>query len=419
MKLKIIAATLVGASILYSCTKSIDIASTTSIAPKLPVTAYAYSKAILPFGNGYVSTMAIQRPDFMGKGVFGNVPVGNGNEPAFNSVTDHGATLGRVLFYDTKLSLNNTVSCGTCHHQSKAFADGLATSVGFENRRTVRNSMAFCNTILTNNLFWDSRSQNLNDLALRPVTNHIEMGMDDMNRLVKKLSTTDYYPQLFANAFSGSQEISQEKISAAISMFVASITTHDSRFDRAIRNTTNTPDPNSGLFVAPQFNLAALDLDLSKFSVIEQQGHELFMANCATCHSGANFAADDTPNGEYGSSNGGESRKGATNIGLDLIDTDGGVDNQGTFRIPSLRNVALTAPYMHDGRFTSLDAVLDHYSHGVKPNKNLDQKLKDQTGNVRHMNFTETQKLAIITFLGTLTDNTMTTSPMYSNPFVQ
>jgi cytochrome c peroxidase len=429
MKLKIAALALASAATLYSCTKSISINQQDEVKPNLPATAFKYSEGKMPFGLGQVTSHTLVRPDFMGDGVFDM----NNGLSSFNGsaehvvVTDEGATLGRVLFYDPKLSLNNTVSCGSCHHQDKAFADGLAVSSGFEGRKTTRSSMAFCNTLLNNNLFWDSRSSDLNDLALQPVANHIEMGMEDMSRLVTKLSKTSYYKPLFQKAF-GSEEITKEKIGAALSMFVGSIVTNNSKFDRAVAITasTTTTDPNG--IVSPgfnandaelAFNFDALPVDYSVFTALEKTGHDLFSTHCASCHQAPNFAADDRPNGAYGGGsgfNGGENQRGATNIGLDLYDTDAGVPGKGTFRIPSLRNIALTAPYMHDGTFTTLEQVLDHYSGGIKPNPKLDAKFRNGNGSVKQMNLSNTDKQALIAFMNTLTD---WDNPRYSDPFKQ
>jgi len=138
----------------------------------LPEVPYAYDQLSLPAG----SSVAGSFDDFTFEN---NVPVFSNNK---TEITPWGATLGRVLFYDKKLSLNNTVSCASCHHQDKAFADGQQFSTGFEGRVTTRNSMAIVNPVLQNNLFWDSRSKTIHDLSLQPVQNHIEMGMEDLGK---------------------------------------------------------------------------------------------------------------------------------------------------------------------------------------------------------------------------------------------
>jgi cytochrome c peroxidase len=400
--------------LIYSCQKSISINSKADVAPTLPAEAANYTEGMVPItvslnntgmpnnsannGNAQmrISIAEFQKNNFNG-GFNGGVSNQN-NTSTIPTITNHGATLGRVLFYDTKLSLNNTVSCASCHHQDKAFTDGQALSAGFEGRITSRSAMAICNPITQNNLFWDSRSSNVKDLVLRPVQNHVEMGMDNMDRLVAKLNKTTYYQNLFNNAF-GSSEITADKIADALSMFVASITTSDR---------VNTRD------VAGQ--------PLATFTALEQTGHNLFQQNCASCHSGANLIADDGPSGGYGggSSNGifgsNSDKKGATNIGLDLNYADNGVGD-GNFKIPSLRNIMLTAPYMHDGRFKSLNEVLNFYTSGIKNHTHLDTKFKSVNGGVQRIVLSSIEKEAVIAFLKTLTDTKMTTDPKFSNPF--
>ena len=143
------------------------------------------------------------------------------------------------MFYDTKLSINNKVSCGSCHLQSKAFADDKAFSEGFEGRLTERNSIAILNPAYCNNLFWDSRASSALHLALQPVQNHIEMGIEDMDFLAKKLSKVDYYDNLFKKAY-GSTEITPQKVSDAVAQFLCSMTTFNSKFDQGLENNFNT-----------------------------------------------------------------------------------------------------------------------------------------------------------------------------------
>lgn len=354
----------------------------------LPDQPYAYDKLDLPVGSSPATN------NFTDFDIINGIPVFIESK---SDITPWGATLGRVLFYDKKLSLNNTIACASCHHQDKAFADGQQFSTGFEGRITTRNSMAIINPVVQNNLFWDSRSKTIHDLSLQPVKNHIEMGMENLDRLVDKLNNTEYYKPLFKKAF-GSETITSENISKAISQFVGSITTSRSRFDAGLNN------------------------NFSNLNDLERLGMELFnsdKAKCASCHGGSNMSALDGPNDPYGG--GGEfsssgDLRGATNIGLDIIYKDNGLGD-GKFRIPSLRNIELTNPYMHDGRFSTLEEVLDHYSQGIKPHKHLDVKFTDGKGNVKPLNLTSLEKKAIIAFLKTLTDRELTVDPKWSNPF--
>jgi len=374
------------AFLLFSCTDNSQ-DPRISEAPLLPDVPYDYQNIRLPEGTSPAIGMIRDFIIVNGNPRFASMPI---------NITPDGATLGRVLFYDKKLSLNNTVSCGTCHHQDKAFADGLKVSQGFEGRTTTRNSMSIVNPIAQNNLFWDSRSQSLHDLSLQPVRDHIEMGMENMERLVNKLKDTEYYAPLFQEAF-GSAEITPEKISKALSQFVSSITSNRSRFDIGLQN------------------------GFSNYSELEKLGHDLFHSDrlqCSSCHGGTNFSALDGPGEPYGGGGfgGGEGLRGATNIGLDLIYKDQGVGN-GRFKIPGLRNVAMTAPYMHDGRFNNLEEVIEHYNSGIKPHRHLDTKFFNPNGSVKRLNLTTVEKTALVAFLKTLTDEQMITDPRWSDPF--
>lgn len=311
----------------------------------------------------------------------------NRDETQVPEITDHGATLGRVLFYDTKLSLNNSVACGSCHIQSKAFSDGKTLSPGFKGRMTTRNSMSIGNNILSENLFWDSRSPSILDLTLQPVKNHIEMGMENMDILTAKLTATDYYPDLFEKAF-GDAQITEQRISNAMAQFLCSMTTNKAKYDEGMEE------------------------GFSNYTPMELMGKDLFLSNetqCASCHSGSNFAAQEFF-GPY------QRTLGTANIGLDLNYKDEG-KGRGHFRIPSLRNIALTAPYMHDGRFETLEEVIDHYDSGIQAHPDLDDRFKDRRGNPVRLNLNAVEKTALIAFLHTLTDEEYIEDPRFSNPF--
>lgn len=379
--------------LIQSCVKT-EAPTDAAISPDLPTETFRYSQIKLPQNVFPASTF-----DNFFFDRHGNILPSSGvNNLGTLDVTDDGATLGRVLFYDKQLSLNNTISCGSCHHQDKAFADGNAISVGFEGRKTERNSMSIVNPISQNNLFWDSRSFSISDLSLKPVQNHIEMGMEDIDYLVKKLAKLDYYPDLFEKAY-GDKNVTKERVSKSIAQFVGSITTNEAKFDQGLKT------------------------GFTNYNDLERLGMKIFNseeAKCGSCHSGNNFAADDSPGGEYGGASFGpnEGPRGTTNIGLDIVYEDDG-RTDGKFKIPSLRNIALTGPYMHDGRFESLEEVVDHYSEGIMPHKDLDKKFKNHNGDVIHLNLDPIEKQALVAFLHTLTDFEMIKDPKYSDPFKQ
>ena len=303
------------------------------------------------------------------------------------------ATLGRVLFYDAHLSVNNTVSCGSCHKQSLAFADNVPFSVGYQGAVTKRNTPTVIDVRLKESFFWDGRETSISNLALRPVSNHVEMGIDDPNTLPQKLAALPYYAALFNDAY-GDGQITTDRISNAIGQFMSAISSGQSRLDMYQAGNT------------------------SALTAQEIQGKFLFDTkyNCGSCHlGGGSFMTN-------GYSGGG----GAVflDIGLDNSYVDigrgtitGMTTDKGTFNVPNLTNVALTAPYMHDGRYKTLNDVLDHYSHGIIKTPNLDPRLTDSTGHARQMNIIDNDKQAIIAFLNTLTDFHVITDPKFSNPF--
>lgn len=378
--------------VLISCFKG---ENTLNLLPKLPSTVYDYNN-VERFGNKATIQGMIR-------------------DTTSKMYSNHSATLGRVLFYDVNLSINNKVSCGTCHIQSLAFADGIAKNKGFKGEEIERNSMGLINPILNNNMFWDSRTKSPLDLALQPVFNHQEMGMENQAMLVNKLEKISYYPELFKNAF-GSEEITESKISIAMSHFINSVFSQNSKFDEGKKN------------------------EFKNFTGLELFGKTLFESErlmCSQCHSGENFSAPDFPGGPYGSGGGmgrggmdfamptnnllfstfedPNSPRGTANIGLDLNYKDNG-RQQGKFKIPSLRNIELTGPYMHDGRFKTLEEVIDHYSHGIKNHPNLDSKFVRQ-GKAIQLNISENEKYALIAFMKTLTDNNLIRNPKFSDPF--
>lgn len=326
-----------------------------------------------------------------------------------SGVSNEGAKLGRVLFYDTQLSLNNRVSCASCHDQKSAFADSKKFSVGFENKVTPRNSMAIINPVVNNSLFWDSRASSIEALISEPIQNHIEMGMENMDQLVKKLNTISYYPDLYAEAF-GSQEITEEKTVSALSQFLRSMVSMESRFDVGAAS------------------------GFTKYSDLEIRGKDIFFseaANCSSCHKGINFSAPDgggagssiknsffvqnDPSFQDHSEYAGPEIMGTANIGLDVIYSDDGF-GRGQFKIPTLRNIALTGPYMHDGRYSSLEEVVDHYSSNIKLHENLDDKFVE-AGQVKLLNLDDQDKAALVAFLKTLTDNEFVEAERFSDPF--
>ncbi|MFM9983729.1 MAG: cytochrome-c peroxidase [Flavobacteriales bacterium] len=347
------------------------------------------------------------------------------------NVSNAKAALGRVLFYDEILSRNSRVSCASCHLQQHAFSDVKAASSGFAMGQTPRNSMAISNLVMNEwVLFWDLRASNLQEQVTMPLVNHLEMGNSSLEEVIERINSLDYYPALFESAY-GTSEANETTVADALRDFIRALRSYESDFDNA------NPEIGNGW---GSENVPDLE------DPAQRAGFELFGdLGCASCHSGNNI--------------GGHS---SANIGLDEVYADSGMnswtndpEDVGVFKVPSLRNVALTAPYMHDGRFKNLDEVLSHYSNGIKSHPNLDWRLVDLSGfdfelsdlllagmdpisyfeeneendpvieallaseriPVR-MNLSEQDKSNLIAFLESLTDKEYISDPRYSDPFV-
>lgn len=397
---------------------------TTTKLGKPTLQSFDYSQVNTPYGTLNISNLlaskAIKSASLNGGfGFPGSGMVDVNMKEAADAYSNAGAQLGRVLFYDKRLSLNNTVACGSCHHQELAFSDMASLSAGFGGRKTHRNSMAITNPVVFSNLFWDSRANSPMDLSLRPVFDHIEMGMESDAMLESKLAATDFYPALFEAAF-GNTEVTRKKISIAITHFISSMITKNSRFDVAVgRELALLGVSQNGGFnelFNTQFGFDIAGAKFDNYNALEQMGKDLFFserARCSRCHTGENLSAPEDPGSGYSA----PTIAGTANIGLDRTYMDNGKSN-GKFRIPSLRNVEITGPYMHDGRFENLDQVIDHYSRGVQPHPHLDKNLMVTGGSAPvRLNFNQEEKDALVAFLRTLTDVTYLTDKKFSDPF--
>ncbi len=315
---------------------------------------------------------------------------------------NHTATLGRVLFYDELLSRNGTVSCGSCHVQTAGFAHNEALSEGFDGQIGTRNSLALGTTAmgLTTSyggstggealagFSWDDSVHSMEEQTQAAIENPSEMGMT-MEAMVDRVKSIAYYDILFRKAF-GENEINEENLLNAITQFVNAISSNESRFDEGMNQTLNVNE------------------DFANYTASENLGKTLYNNNCASCH-GAKH--DFTV-------------KAVANNGLDQVYTDqgkgaktGNSSDMAIFKVPFLRNIGLSGPYMHDGRFGSLEEVVDFYSENVKEHLNLSPELRESNGQVKKMNFTEVQKTALVAYMETLTDQEMIKDEKFSIPF--
>ena len=316
------------------------------------------------------------------------------------------ATLGRVLFYDTNLSKDATISCASCHKQEIGFSDDVAFSKGTGGLETDRNSLALGAVFNFNEyygpgripFFWDNRVSTVQDQSEQTFANSKEMDME-MHEVVAAVKEQPYYEPLFKAAFGGTNavaEINDKNILDAIGEFVNSMTNADSKFDDEL---TKRYKKTGSQYISRSGVNALAGEDFSGFSDQENLGKKLYMINCASCHGETSGAPNEL----------------AANNGLDIDYEDKGESN-GRFKVPTLRNISLTAPYMHDGRFATLEEVVDHYSNGIKNHPYLDHRLSSGN-NARQFNFTQEEKEALLAFFETLTDEKMLTDVRYSDPF--
>lgn len=332
------------------------------------------------------------------------------NTPRDNPITDAGATLGRVLFYDTRLSANGTVACASCHHQKHAFSDpGAKTSKGYEGKLTDRNAMPLTEARYygRGRFFWDERARSLEDQVLMPVQSKVEMG-HELPRLFEALAALPEYAGLYKKAF-GDSKVTRERTSRALAQFVRSLQSYQSRYDEGV------------------VQVRSRNEDFPNFTREENRGKATFNQRCANCHMPNNqdaiFSSQITQN------NGLDADVKVADLGVADVTLDR--NRAGHFKSPSLRNVELTAPYMHDGRFATLEDVVEHYSTGIKLHPNLDGRLRNAGGppggpgfgppgasrQVRGFQFSSGEKAALVAFLKTLSDKKFVTDPKFSDPF--
>lgn len=329
--------------------------------PTLPATLPEYGPPAVPLPAHFIAA----------------VPLGDERNP----ITPAGATLGRVLFYDTRLSVNDQRSCASCHKQQFGFGDTTRLAASLNGVPITRHSMALANSRfhLSQRLFWDERAPSLEAAVLQPIQDAREMGLS-LPQLVAKISATPFYRPLFQQAF-GSESVTSERIAFALAQFIRSMVSANAKFDGAFAKGGT--------------------VDFARvFTPQELRGKEVFeLANCVECHE-LNAQVSDIVH----------------NNGLDAVLVDHGA-GRGRFRAPSLRNVAVRGRFMHDGRFRTLEEVIEFYNSGVQLNPFLDPQLR-APGGVLKLGLNAFDKQALVAFLRTLTDETFLTDPRFSDPFV-
>ncbi len=341
---------------------------------------------------------------------------------AVNSISNAGATLGRVLFYDTRLSFNDSVSCASCHQQELAFGDSAIVSVG-ANADTARHSMRLVNARFSDEarFFWDERAATLEQQTTQPIRDQAEMGFSGLqgapsfDDLLVKLSDTDFYPSLFTQAF-GNSVITEQRMQTAMAQFIRSIQSFDSRYDQGRASTANDR------------------LSFANFTAEENEGKRLFIENaqfnattgerlagsglgCQLCHRAPEFSIDNNSR-----------NNGVITVAERPLQQDMTITRSATLRDLFSPDGVQHGPYMHDGSLASFEDVLDHYNDinaDRRVNTNLDQRLNGSGGTAngalgasgQKLLLTQTERSAVLAFMKTLSGTNLYTDPRWSDPF--
>lgn len=322
---------------------------------------------ILAFSKSYFTPIYFEVPKGFPKPVY---------DFKNNPLTEEGFQLGRKLFYDPILSKDNTVSCASCHLQQTGFTHvDHDLSHGIDGKIGTRNSLTLQNLAWSKSFMWDGGVNHLDVQAIAPITSEVEMN-ETLENVVTKLNNNKEYQELFYKTF-GSKKITGQLTLKAISQFVVSLTTSNSKYDKVIRKE-------------------------EKFTEMEQKGYNLFKQNCASCHKEPLFSSNDFKN---------------NGLQIDITLNDFGrmkitqnPKDSLLFKVPTLRNIEFTFPYMHDGRFKTLNEVIKHYNSGIQKSKTLSKEL------LIPLNLSDNQRIELVSFLKTLTDNEFLFNPKYSFP---
>jgi cytochrome c peroxidase len=318
------------------------------------------------------------------------------NTPPDNAINNRIATLGRVLFHDRQLSVNNSVACASCHRQENGFDDPNRFSTGFSGVQfTTAHAMRLGNIRYwrPGTMFWDRRAASVEAQAIQPIINAVEMGWDDraggITALVARLQALPYYQDLFAFAF-GSAVVSEARIGQALAQFERAMISSNSRWDTAYAQVFSATAPNRNLNVT-----------LPGFTDQENRGRQLFMtgdnaggAGCSACHVPPTFAL--TANSQSNGLDAGETR---------------------IFKSPSLKNIGLSRAFMHDGRFATLDQVVEFYNSGIQAGPALDNRLRGPGGTPQRLNLSAADKAALVAFMLTLNDPDFVVDRRFTSPF--
>lgn len=322
---------------------------------------------ILSFSKSYFTPIYIEIPKNWPKPVY---------DFKNNPLSEEGFQLGRHLFYDPILSKDNTISCASCHLQATGFTHvDHELSHGIEGKIGTRNTLTLQNLAWSKNFMWDGGVNHIDVQAIAPITSEVEMN-ETLENVVLKLQKSDKYKPLFEKAF-GTKKITGQLTLKAISQFVVSLTTSNSKYDKVLRKQ-------------------------EKFTEMEQKGYKLFQKHCTSCHKEPLLTNDSFRN------NGLPIDENLKDFGRMKI-TQNRKDSL-LFKVPTLRNIEFTYPYMHDGRFKTLTEVVKHYNSGIQKSTTLSKEL------VQPMNLSDNERTELVAFLKTLTDKTFLFNTKFAYP---
>jgi len=321
--------------------------------PKSSLVPFSVILALFIIGLIAFAHRAIQPPSLK---ILPGLDISAYHIPQNNLMEKHKIELGHLLFFDTRLSVDDTISCASCHNPNFGFTDGKPVSTGFDGQKGKRNAPTVINRVFGKSQFWDGRVASLEEQALGPLANPIEHGFDNIDTVVERVKSMSSYTQLFNKAFY--RKATAEDIGKALAAFERTILSGDSRFDK--------------------YNLGARE------ALTEQEikGMKLFngKANCSNCHSGFNFTDEEFHNIGIGVS--------VDNQDLGRGGVTGKAEDKGAFKTPTLRDITATAPYMHDGSIATLEEVISFYNRGGNKNDNLSPQIEplnlsgDEQGNL-------------------------------------
>lgn len=311
--------------------------------------------------------------------------------PGDNPLTVQGVQLGRMLFYENRLSGDNSMSCASCHRQEHAFSDTARFSTGIDGLQGGRQAMSVVNMLWNRNgFFWDGRAADLRTQSLMPIEDELEMH-ETLDNVVEKLSQDTMYTNQFIRAF-GTDSISAYYVSLALEQFMYSIVSTGSRYDQYVAGTAMLTEQEE----------RGMDLFFEDYNPFFP---DISGADCGHCHSGKNFNAPEYINNGLDSIYADMGREGVTGLASD----------HGAMKVTTLRNIALTPPYMHNGSFNTLEEVVDHYNSGLHASPALDPALAMTMDS--GLMLTEQDKADLVAFLHTLTDQSLISDSRYSSPF--